>query len=1123
MATPNSEFDPYYRWLGIPKEQQPPTHYRLLGLDHGEKNVVVIEEAVIRQTTQVRAYQIGPHAAHCTKLLNEIARAQQILANPRKREEYDRTFAQPKANVAVPIAAPVENAVVENAVVGDSIFELPQTVARPESKSGKGAGSKESQSLGKPNALLVYGLPRVGALLLGALCLVIWMRTLPSRGPNGDSLADLKKPDESPNPVPGHPTQTIEPKVEPKGTAEIPRFETRKTDLPKTEVAKTGSPKRETPEVPKEAKINVDPRAMVGDWIDEATGRRLFVGTYNGMNYQVIFFRMPTEQYRQLAYSFTPTFNAGILSYQVNAVVQDGVADPGFPHNADSQIKCLATGELLETIELLRGRVVRTYRRVDPPPMLMRLVGDWIGKDGTRDFRVKIERRGSDFTTQLTVSSGGRILPIRTSTVDRLLMSLTLHVVDATPPDPDQPRLTSLTLATTSLTHPTNAGSTFGNLYFRDPEDEKNSKIRAFYFRRATPGDALPTLETPPEPKTELAPPIVVKAKTRSEVPPDGQIAKAVKTLHEQFAKDFRLANNIPVERTALAEKLLKMGKEFDGNPVERYVILSEARDLSCAGGNWSGACDALDALAELFTVDVTTQRAAALKLLVLKNASSTQVLEEAVEASLKNVQELLLGDQFDGASKFASIGQSAASSLKNFPQQAQFRKLAQEIKAFEVEFEKMNKGLASLTAGEDEAAHLDVGRYLVLRKGEWQAGLTHLAKAGNRPLALVARLDLENPSEAARQQKAGDEWYKLAEREKERPLARAALLSRAAHWYRQAAPSSTGSALVGIKDRLKEIEEMPPPLAANQVAFETRTFKGHSGPVVALIVTGDGSKFYSAGADGFVRTWDIASGKVLTAFSINAPIQSFELSPDGSQFATTSSQGLMRLWTNSEKPTLVTTETSAHPGVHWFGKAKMNWLDGGAKLRLRDNTTTLQYEFTLNFEPTRLLGRPGGGPTLILGKNDFAFGNNFGTDEFGSPTMTVRLPNAGCAAVALNNSFAAIGGIDNTISQFMVAKRRVVRQYTGLKGSPSAIAISGSSRRIAAGGDDKTVLVWDVENAQVIERFPQARPIAAIASFAQHATPITAITFVNYEPQVLSAGSDGIIRLWNVPRENNK
>jgi hypothetical protein len=86
-------FDPYHRWLGIAKEEQPPTYYRLLGINPSEEDPEVIEEAAIRQTTHVRTNQLGPHADHCTRLLNEIARARSTLLDPEKRRQYDATLA----------------------------------------------------------------------------------------------------------------------------------------------------------------------------------------------------------------------------------------------------------------------------------------------------------------------------------------------------------------------------------------------------------------------------------------------------------------------------------------------------------------------------------------------------------------------------------------------------------------------------------------------------------------------------------------------------------------------------------------------------------------------------------------------------------------------------------------------------------------------------------------------------------------------------------------------------------------------------------------------------------------------------------------------------------------------
>jgi formylglycine-generating enzyme required for sulfatase activity len=82
-------FDPYYQWLSIPPEEQPPNHYRLLGTRLFEDNPGVIESAADRQMAHLRSFQTGPRAALSQKLLNEVAAAKVCLLNRAKKAAYD--------------------------------------------------------------------------------------------------------------------------------------------------------------------------------------------------------------------------------------------------------------------------------------------------------------------------------------------------------------------------------------------------------------------------------------------------------------------------------------------------------------------------------------------------------------------------------------------------------------------------------------------------------------------------------------------------------------------------------------------------------------------------------------------------------------------------------------------------------------------------------------------------------------------------------------------------------------------------------------------------------------------------------------------------------------------------
>ena len=83
-------FDPYHKWLGIPPSEQPPNHYRLLGVSLFEPDADVVANAADQRMSHVRTFQAGRHSDLSQKILNEIAGARVCLLNPARRAEYDR-------------------------------------------------------------------------------------------------------------------------------------------------------------------------------------------------------------------------------------------------------------------------------------------------------------------------------------------------------------------------------------------------------------------------------------------------------------------------------------------------------------------------------------------------------------------------------------------------------------------------------------------------------------------------------------------------------------------------------------------------------------------------------------------------------------------------------------------------------------------------------------------------------------------------------------------------------------------------------------------------------------------------------------------------------------------------
>ena len=91
MSTP---FDPYYKWLGVPPAEQPPNHYRLLGVNLFEADTDVIETAADGRMALLRSFHTGPNSDASQQLLNEVAAAKLCLLKPERRGKYDDELRQ---------------------------------------------------------------------------------------------------------------------------------------------------------------------------------------------------------------------------------------------------------------------------------------------------------------------------------------------------------------------------------------------------------------------------------------------------------------------------------------------------------------------------------------------------------------------------------------------------------------------------------------------------------------------------------------------------------------------------------------------------------------------------------------------------------------------------------------------------------------------------------------------------------------------------------------------------------------------------------------------------------------------------------------------------------------------
>ena len=121
------DFDPYHHWLGIPPEEQPANHYRLLGVTLFETNRDVIAAAANRQMSYLQELASGPDVAEAQKLLSEISQARVCLLNAKRKAAYDEQLRS-----TLPVLESGEAQAEEEGEEEEEEVEQPAAVQRPD-------------------------------------------------------------------------------------------------------------------------------------------------------------------------------------------------------------------------------------------------------------------------------------------------------------------------------------------------------------------------------------------------------------------------------------------------------------------------------------------------------------------------------------------------------------------------------------------------------------------------------------------------------------------------------------------------------------------------------------------------------------------------------------------------------------------------------------------------------------------------------------------------------------------------------------------------------------------------------------------------------------------------------
>lgn len=807
-------FDPYHKWLGIPKEQQPPTHYQILGISPDEQDPEVIEHAALMRMRTLRQYQAGPHASQCTELLNCVARARDTLLDPRKRARYDDRLGRELAGDGAPAPS--------------------------------------------PRSLRTWPLAALAALVVVGV--VAWWASRPAPDDSGalDQTAQATDVEPKAPALPDQPSTPppAPPVAPPSGPSKPPPPEAKGPE-PKTDPAPPAAPAKSPPNKPSPdpqrqsvriLSVSISPDSqrflasrsdLVVELGDLASMRavRQWRGTEPG---DVVHASAFSPDGKLVAMGGGRLRLWDVASWQPIrdlAGHKDRVTAVDFAPDGPRLLSGSADGTMIEWD--VGGSVRKTFLVRSPvtavrysPEAGRAFSGDaagvvqlWDTQDGrplvSYPFRqspvssISVARDGSQvaacyldpFVYLVNLRRGG-LRQVATSAAVRHVAFLPdgNRLVAG---DKEGLRLWDLIAPRILASHPRSGGEAESLAVSGDGRlalaGEEGPKL-AWWQLPEPPADMVAAVPATNEPAPEPAAPI-----EKAAVPDPALTKQALDAIRDLFADEYRSRDD--QERLALAKRLLRTGRDAQ-EPTERYVLLTEARDISADAGQTTVAFEAVAALDQWYRIDRAEQKDEILKV-VAKKARSNEANEALARAYFEVISDSVAADDYERANDLMRRLLALSKRIKDKDLRQRADEQSRFLRDLRKQYEGLGGTLATLeTKPDDPAANLVYGAFLCFWKADWARGLPRLATGSEAKLRELAQAELAGPEAPDALLRLADQWWEVGE--SRRGQEQTEIRRHAAYWYREVLPELSGVTKLRVQKRWNEAPEPPPSKVAS-------------------------------------------------------------------------------------------------------------------------------------------------------------------------------------------------------------------------------------------------------------------------------------------------------------------
>jgi WD40 repeat protein len=303
----------------------------------------------------------------------------------------------------------------------------------------------------------------------------------------------------------------------------------------------------------------------------------------------------------------------------------------------------------------------------------------------------------------------------------------------------------------------------------------------------------------------------------------------------------------------------------------------------------------------------------------------------------------------------------------------------------------------------------------------------------------------------------------------------------------------------------------------------ERHLLAGHKGSVNSVTVAHDGKRAASAGADGFVRIWNLQTGKIIASIPGAKTLYAVAFAPDDKSIAAAGDDKIVRVWDISELKDdagLFTKEPKKLEGhgeaVHAiaFGKNAAELASAGAdKLVIIWDIVAgkPKYTFKEHAAAVKALVYTSDGKTLVSAGDEawvFIWDPNAGKKRDSKQTS---YRTVAALAVSPDGKTLCTAGAETKFDADVGAIR--FWELDGFKEAPfpilggpgfPAVAFGPDGKTIASGGKDNMVRLWELKAGKELHQW------------IGHVGFVNAIAYAKDGSALVSASFDGAVKVWD-------